>query len=113
MVFKVEDKLTGEVIESNPSIEDPGRPGGNVADRQFATIEYYYFNESGVRSARNDNYRSSISHLGNPEIAEGYRTYKVKELENGFQIYYQITDTEIDYLYFPLYPLLSRIITIF
>ncbi|HHW79484.1 MAG TPA: hypothetical protein GX742_01630 [Acholeplasmataceae bacterium] len=101
--FKVEDKLTGEVIESNPSIEDPGRPGGNVADRQFATIEYYYFNESGVRSARNDNYRSSISHLGNPEIAEGYRTYKVKELENGFQIYYQITDTEIDYLYFPLY----------
>src|SRR5690554_159862 len=100
--FYVKDKQSGQVIESNPRIDDPRNPIGNVATRQKATIEYYSVSESGVEAARFDNYSRSIYHDNIPD-PKGYRTYKIKEIDNGFQVYYQIANRDIDYLYFPLY----------
>jgi len=101
--FYIKDLTTGNIIESNPSIDDPANPSDNTLARQKATIEYRYFNKIGSRSNANNNYNKSIYHPETPEYAEGHKTYKVKEVENGFQVFYRVTTLEIDYLYFPLY----------
>lgn len=114
--FYVKEIKSGEVIESNPRIDDPRRPGGNVALRQKATIEYYTVNERGVESSRYDNYLKSIYHQDTANPADvGIRTFKIKELDDGFQVFYQIIDLDADYLHFPLYlqpevfePILAR-----
>lgn len=100
--FYVKNINTNEVVRSNPNIEDPKNPANNIKNRQFSTIEYRYFNKNGSISI-GENYTKSISHPKNPEFGDGYRTFKIKEVENGFQIFYRITDLEIDYLYFPQY----------
>lgn len=102
--FYIYDKVTQETIESNPRIEDPAGPAGYIAERQKATLEYRYFNKIGVKSSgNNSNYRGSISHKETPAHPEGHRTFKLKELEDGFQVYYKIVDLSVDYLYFPKY----------
>lgn len=114
--FYVKDIKSGNVIESNPRVDDPRRPGGNVALRQKATLEYYTINDKGVESSRNDNYLKSIYHEETADPADvGIRTYKIKELADGFQVYYQVIDLNADYLHFPLYlqpevfePILAR-----
>lgn len=100
--FNVKNISTGAVIKSNPGIEDPKGPPNNIKNRQKSTIEYRYFNKNGSISL-GENYSRSIAHPKNPEFGEGYRTFKLKEVENGFQVFYQIKDVSIDYLYFPLY----------
>lgn len=101
--FYIKDLMSGNIIESNPSIDDPAGPSDNTLNRQKATLEYRYFNKIGSRSNTNNNYNKSIYHPETPEFDEGHRTFKVREVENGFQVFYRITTLEIDYLYFPLY----------
>ena len=101
--FYLKDLISGEEIHSNPDIDDPRDPGPAVTNRQNGTIEYRYFNKNGSQSAINQNYTNSIYNPETLHSEEGYRTYKIKEIEDGFQVFYRIKDLEIDYLYFPLY----------
>jgi len=101
--FYLKDLISGEEIHSNPDIDDPRDPGPAVTNRQNGTIEYRYLNKNGSQSAINQNYTNSIYHPETLHSEEGYRTYKIKEIEDGFQVFYRIKDLEIDYLYFPLY----------
>lgn len=114
--FAVKNKDTGALVQSNPTIADPRGPAGAVATRQKATIEYYTVNENGTESARNDNYAKSIYHVetANPDET-GKSTFKLKELDNGFQVFYKIAEDTVDHLFFPLYlepelyePILAR-----
>lgn len=101
--FYIKDKLTGSIIESNPKVEDPNNPVDSVKDLQKATISYRYFNRNGAQSSTQNNYKRSIFHPKTPASEEGHRTYKIKEVDNGFQVFYRVSQLEIDYLYFPKY----------
>lgn len=101
--FYVKNVVTNEIIESNPRGEDPEGVSETVLSRQKSTIEYAYYNEDGSRSSKQNNYSKSIYHDETVEYSAGRKTYKIKELENGFQVYYKVTDLNIDYLYFPMY----------
>ena len=106
--FKVIDKITGDVWESNPSINDPWENDPNVTitnsaiDKQKSTLELSYFNNSGSLATIN-NYKYSIYHPQNILDSAGKRTFEIKYTPNGFQVLYLIEDLEIDYLYFPKY----------
>ena len=104
--FKVIDKRNGEVWESNPSIEDPWELDDNkiltpaARNNQRATISLQYIKVGGTRVDAN-NYRYSIYHPETIIDPEGYRSFKIKYIENGFQVLYEISDREIDHLWFP------------
>jgi len=106
--FKVVNKHTGVVWNSNPRIFDPWQfdPTKTITtsalERQKATIELSYFNKEGSL-AKINNYRMSISHPDSVLYDEGFRTFSLKYLDNGFQVLYEIKDIDIDYLYFPKY----------
>lgn len=107
--FEVVDKRSGEVWQSNPTIEDPWTEVGSgkfittgAKEKQLATLELTYFNEAGSSTSIN-NYRLSIHHAKTTLYEEGKRTFKVKYIDGGFQILYRIADLEIDHLYFPRY----------
>ncbi len=98
--FKVRDKMTQEVIQSNPGIEDI-RPS-ELTKTKSLTMQYTYVNKKG--SQKNDNnYDLSIYHERTALNPEGYKTFKIKYLEDGFQIYYHLEKIGINYLYFPKY----------
>ncbi len=104
--FHVLDKRNGEVWQSNPSVPDPWEEDDtrhittSALNRQKATLELTYFNRAGSRSSVN-NYRLSINHRESVNTPEGYRTYGIKYIEDGFQVLYRIEDLEIDHLFFP------------
>lgn len=101
--FYIKNLSTGEIIRSNPYVEDHKEVKTTIQRRQQSTIEYMYFNKNGSISSKYNNYDKSIYHEKTYELDEGQRTFKIKEIENGFQVFYKITTLEIDYLYFPLY----------
>ena len=106
--FKVVDDTTDYVWKSNPTSMDPWELDftkfitTNAINKQKATLELSYFNSTGSLATIN-NYDKSISHPESVLYDEGLRTYKIKYLENGFQVLYQLQEVDIDYLYFPKY----------
>jgi len=106
--FRVVDKVTGDIWESNPSIDDPWESDvdrtitNSAIDKQKSTFELSYFNSAGSLATIN-NYKYSIYHPKSILDSAGKRTYEIKYTENGFQVLYLIQDLEIDYLYFPKY----------
>lgn len=102
--FKIKDKISGEFIESNPDIDDPSGVKGDILDKQKATIVYRYFSFDGRNSSEYNNFTKSISHPEESRMpSDSYSTFKIKELENGFQVYYRIRDYTVDFLDFPKY----------
>jgi hypothetical protein len=106
--FKVVDKDSGMIWNSNPTIFDPWQfdPEKTITtsaiERQKATIELSYFNEEGSL-AKINNYRLSIAHPDSVLYDSGFRTFSIKYIENGFQVLYEIGSIDIDYLHFPRY----------
>ena len=106
--FTIINKATGDVWESNPSIDDPWEsdPDYNITnsalDKQKSTLELSYFNSAGSLATIN-NYKYSIYHPQNILDSAGKRTFEIKYTPSGFQVLYLIQDLEIDYLYFPKY----------
>lgn len=106
--FKVVDKVSGEIWESNPSVRDPWEldPSQTITNsalaKQKSTLEIAYFNKTGSLTTVN-NYDLSISHPASILNAEGERTFQIKYVNQGVQVLYEIKDMEIDYLYFPKY----------
>lgn len=106
--FKVIDKVSGEIWESNPSVKDPWEldPNNTITNsalaKQKSTLEVAYFNKTGSLTTVN-NYTLSISHPASILNAEGERTFQIKYIDQGVQVLYEIKDMEIDYLYFPKY----------
>ncbi len=106
--FRVVDKATGDVWESNPSIDDPWENDAehsitnSALDKQKSTLELSYFNSAGSLATIN-NYKYSIYHPQNITDPAGKRTFEIKYTPTGFQVLYLIEDLEIDYLYFPKY----------
>lgn len=102
--FVVEDIKSGEEIRSNPNIEDPSGTLGDLSNRQKSTILYRYFNPDGRTSSEYNNYVRSIRHSNDSRVPNNnYSTFKLKQIENGFQVFYEIKDYTIDYLDFPKY----------
>lgn len=102
--FVIEDKKSGETIRSNPDIDDPSGAKGDLLNRQKSSIIYRYFNHDGRSSSEYNNYNRSINHPSESRMPDNnYSTFKLKEIENGFQVYYEIRDYRIDYLDFPKY----------
>jgi hypothetical protein len=106
--FKVVDKNSGMVWDSNPTLIDPWQfdASKNITssaiEQQKATLELSYFNEQGSL-AKINNYRLSISHPQSVLHDEGLRTFSIKYIEDGFQVLYELGNNDIDYLYFPKY----------
>jgi hypothetical protein len=106
--FKVEDKRSGEVWQSNPTEKDPwetdpSKPITNTAiEKQKSTLELTYVNKNGS-SATINNYTTSIAHPGNAITKDGLRTYSINYIDGGFQVLYRIENLDIDYLFFPKY----------
>jgi glutaredoxin-related protein len=106
--FKVVDLRNGEVYLSNPDVEDPwiSNPDKQMTtsaiEKQKATLEIQYFNQSGSLTTIN-NYKYSIYHPASILNEEGERTFGIKYIDNGVQVKYVIEDLEVDYLYFPKY----------
>ena len=106
--FKIVNKNTGVVWNSNPTILDPWQLDltktitTSAIQKQKATIELSYFNETGSLAKLN-NYTMSISHPESVLFDAGYRTFSIKYVDGGFQVLYDIKDIDIDYLYFPKY----------
>ena len=103
--FKVVDKRNGEVWQSNPTIPDPweaesGKITPTAIEKQKATLEVQYVDANGSLTTIN-NYKFSISHPESRLSAAGERTYKIKYLNDGFQVLYMLEDLEVDYLFFP------------
>jgi len=104
--FKVVDKTTGVVWESNPSIDDPWESDADFTitnsalDKQKSTFELSYFNSAGSLATIN-NYKYSIYHPQNIFDSAGKRTFEIKYTQDGFQVLYLIEDLEVDYLHFP------------
>jgi len=106
--FKVINKHTGVIWNSNPTIFDPWQLDvsksmtKSAKNKQKATLELSYFNETGSLAKLN-NYELSISHPDSVSYDSGLRTFSIKYVPNGFQVLYDIKDVDIDYLYFPKY----------
>jgi len=106
--FKVVNIHTGVTWNSNPTSADPWQFDSSktittsAIEKQKATLELSYFNETGSM-AKINNYALSIYHPDSVLYDVGMRTYSVKYIENGFQILYDIRNIDIDYLYFPKY----------
>jgi hypothetical protein len=106
--IRVTDKRNGEVWRSNPVDQDPWDLNPNktitatAKARQKSTLEIVYFNRAGSLTTRN-NYDYSIYHPESVLAPAGLRTFSIKYLENAVQVLYEISDLEIDYLYFPKY----------
>lgn len=106
--FKVVNKLTGVTWNSNPTVLDPWQLDvsksitTSAIEKQKSTIELTYFNDTGSLAMVN-NYGLSIYHPKSVLYDAGLRTYSVKYIDNGFQIYYDMKTVDIDYLYFPKY----------
>lgn len=106
--FKVVNKDSGIVWNSNPTIFDPWQFNAeknittSAIERQKATIELSYFNEEGSL-AKINNYRLSIAHPDSVLYDSGFRTFSIKYIEDGFQVLYKIGSIDIDYLHFPRY----------
>lgn len=104
--FRVVEKATGVEWLSNPVTNDPWEDDdtktitNSALERQNSTLLLSYFNHTGALASIN-NYKYSIYHPESILEPEGLRSYKVKYIENGFQVVYVIEDMEIDYLYFP------------
>lgn len=106
--FNVKVGIFGAIFvtsgEKTPAYqEDRGTITKEAVEKQKSTLEINYFSEKSSGSV--NNYNLSIYHPKTIIAEEGNRTYKIKYLEDkpGFQVYYQIADQEIDYLYFPKY----------
>lgn len=106
--FKIVDKSSGTVWNSNPTIFDPWQfdPEKSITtsalNRQKATLELFYYNEEGSLASVN-NYRLSISHPDSVLYEPGFRTFSIKYIEDGFQVLYKLGSIDIDYLHFPRY----------
>ncbi len=106
--FKVVDKSSGTVWNSNPTVLDPWQLDlsktitNSAIEKQKSTIELTYYNETGS-IAKINNYAMSIHHPESVISEDGYRTYSIKYVDNGFQVLYEMKDVDIDYLYFPKY----------
>jgi len=104
--FKLVDKTSGAVWESNPSMPDPWELDDSIAitnsalSRQKSTLEISYYNPAGSLTTVN-NHNLSIHHPETILYEEGMRTFEIKYVEDGFQVLYEIVDLEIDYLHFP------------
>ncbi len=114
--FKVIDKRSGEVFESNPSVPDPwesesGKITPTAIEKQKATLEVQYVDSNGSLTAIN-NYKFSINHPESRLSEAGQRTYKIKYLDDGFQVLYMLEDLEVDYLFFPKFLPLSVLETL-
>lgn len=96
------DKVTGTKWQSNPSVEDPTSPIPSAVNKQKATLEYSYYNESGSITSVN-NYTLSIYHPASVTTPEGERTFAIKydEVNNAVQVLYTMKNLEISHLYFP------------
>lgn len=98
--FRLRDKLTSEVIQSNPGVEDI-RPNELIGAKS-ATMELGYVDDRG--SVKNiNNYGYSIYHEGSNLVEEGHRTFSVKYIDGGFQVLYHVKKQDINFLYFPKY----------
>lgn len=96
--FHVEDKNTGLIWRSNP--EKP------TLDAQRATLSIVYMEGEGNANTRKsiNNYKTSISHDPSVDYDKGIRkTYSINYIENGFQVLYELTNLDINYLYIPRY----------
>ncbi|MGD9910115.1 MAG: DUF5696 domain-containing protein [Candidatus Izemoplasmatales bacterium] len=106
--FAVKNKITGVIWNSNPTEMDPWQLDmsknmtTSAIEKQKATIELSYFNDTGSLAMVN-NYALSIYHPKSVLYDAGLRTYSVKYIDHGFQIYYDLKTVDIDYLYFPKY----------
>lgn len=114
--FKVIDKRNGEVWQSNPSIPDPweaesGKITPTAVEKQKATLEVQYVDSNGSLTSIN-NYKFAINHPESKLSEEGQRTFKIKYLNDGFQVLYMLEDLEVDYLFFPKYLPLSVLETL-
>ncbi len=99
------DKISGEVWRSNPAIEDTNPIVTPASlNRHKATLEITYANEAGAFTTIN-NYKYSILHdqpLANTSWpVNDIRSFEMKDITDGVQIYYTFKDISIDYLYFP------------
>lgn len=105
--ISVTDKSTGEVWYSNPQTEDTNSiVTPSTLNRHKATLELTYANKAGSLTTIN-NYKYSIEHdqpiTGLSWPVNEIRSFEIKDIEDGIQVYYTFKDISIDYLYFPKY----------
>ncbi|MDL2292076.1 DUF5696 domain-containing protein [Acholeplasma sp. OttesenSCG-928-E16] len=105
--FYIKDKKTGYELHSNTTEKDVILNENQTAqqEKQFSTLEITYHDKKGATATIN-NYALSINHppsLDNLDATVGKRTFSIKYIDNGFQVLYDIANSDIDYLYFPKY----------